>query len=230
MAKGRITSEKSWLTMGILIGLLFIVVWWVFLYDCIKSWEFDFRLILMILVWLFVFIICIKWFIQRFKKQKIRKNKELMRRIDAKVTWFNAFGHNNDGSPVSYYFIASDWVDQFESEEFYANVVWLCGDIEKTLEMMQIPYNPKDINPTIRALEDRLKTIEMERQQCEWLKAMMFDSSYNSTRKIKEQLESWVNPYMEFRWHKLSVGDEVVVYVDHGNSKIYWVDTDFLYN
>jgi hypothetical protein len=43
----------------------------------------------------------------------------------------------------------------------------LCGDIEKTLEMMQIPYNPKDINPTIRALEDRLKTIEMERQQCE---------------------------------------------------------------
>jgi hypothetical protein len=34
---------------------------------------------------------------------------------------------------------------------------------------------------------------------------------------------------MEFKWHKIHIGDKVNVYIDPENQKNYWIDTDFLY-
>lgn len=230
MAKARTTSSKSWLTVWILTGLLFTVVWSAVLYNGIQQWEPQWAVLLMIWMWLLIFIVCIKWYINLIKKKRIKKNKELMRKVDAKVTWFEAWNVNQEThTPTSYYFNASDWIETYSSEEFHANVIWWCGDISESIRLMQIPYDPARPEDTIRALNERLNQIEVELQQHSWPKALLLRWAYAATQNAKERLESWQIPYMEFKWHKLSVGDHINVYVDPQDQKNYWIDTDFLY-
>lgn len=163
-----------------------------------------------------------------------------MRKIEAKIIWFEARNVNKETNiPRSYYFNASDWLETYSSEEFRANVVWWCWDITETLKMMQIPYNPEKKEDTIKAQNDRLNQIEMELQQHSWVKKLLLKVAYSTTQILKwaysatqtakERLESWENPYMEFKWHKLSVGDQVSVYIDPDDPTNYRIDTDFLY-
>ena len=76
MANGRITSNKWWLIMGIVMGFLFIVFWGLEFYKGIHAWKLQLAVLLMIWIWLFVCVICVKWCINLLKKKKIKKNKE----------------------------------------------------------------------------------------------------------------------------------------------------------
>lgn len=151
-----------------------------------------------------------------------------MKKIKAKVTWFET-QDTHQKTPSNYYFKASNWIDIYNSEEFNAHLTWSCWVIEERLKLMQIPYNPKNPKDSIKALDDRLKTIEMWIQQHDWLQAKILMAAHAATQQIKERLESWEVPYITFKWHKLSVGDQVDVYIDPKDSKNYRIDTDFLY-
>lgn len=241
MTQWRSTSSKWWLIFWAIFWLLFAVLWSILLYDQIKSWNPEWALLWMIWVWWLAFIICIKWYIKLLKKKKVKKNKELMKRVDAKVTSFEPWDtetrtrtqlsirDNSVTKPTSYYFNASDWFETYSSEEFHADVKWECWDISEPLKLMQIPYNPEKPEDTIKALNDRLNQINIELQQNSWPKVLLLKTAYASTQKMKERLESWEIPYMEFKWHKLSVGDKVSVYVDPEDPKNYRIDTEFLY-
>lgn len=230
MAKVRTTSSKWWLTVWILAWLLFTVAWSVILYNGIQEWEPQWGVLIMIWMWLLVLIVCIKWYINLLKKKKIKKNKELMRKVDAKIVWFEVRNTDQETNrPTSYYFNASDWTEIYSSEEFHAIVIWECWDISETLKLMQIPYNPERPDDTIKALDDRLNQIEMELLQHSWPKALLLKWAYTATQLAKERLQSWQTPYMEFKWHKISVGDQVTVYIDPEDPQSYWIDTDFLY-
>lgn len=230
MAKVRTTSNKWWLIAWMLTGLLFAIIWCIILYNGIQEWEPQLAVLLLIWIWLLPFIICLKWYINLLKKKKIKKNKELMKKVNAKVVGFEVWDFNQEThTPTSYYFSASDWLESYSSEEFHATVIWGCWNISETLKLMQIPYNPEKPEDAIKALDDRLNQIEMELQQHSWPKTLLLRATYASTQQTKERLESWQTPYMEFKWHKLSVGDQVNVYVDPENPENYWIDTDFLY-
>ena len=161
-----------------------------------------------------------------------------MKKIDAKIICFK----NLKGG--SCYFIASDWHEQFYSENFYHAIIWwwLCdtktietlnkSDILKTkkiLKSLHIPYNPKNKKDLIKPLENRLNKIEEQLQQSNW-KNLILQTEYNLINKVKWTLTTPEPQFMEFKWHKLSVGGRVDVYVDPKNSESYWVDTDFLYS
>lgn len=210
--------------------VFFATIWGLILYDGIKSWEPEWEILIMIIIWLLVFIVCIKWYISLLKKKKIKKNKEFMKRIDATVTWFERRGADRHHTPTSYYFIASNWIENYNSEEFDgANIIWFTWNIWQMLKLMNITYNPDDKDSTIKTLNNKLNEIEATKKQYEWLRAMMFDREYNLIKQAKEELENWNHTYMEFKWHKLSVGDKVNVYIDPENPENYWIDTDFLY-
>lgn len=159
-----------------------------------------------------------------------------MKKIDAKIICFKAFKGN-------IYFIATDWHEQFNSENFHHASIWWLWDIEtietlnksdilktkKILESLHIPYNPQNKEDTIKSLENRLNNIEAELQQSNW-KNLILQTEYNLINKVKWTLTNPEPQFMEFKWHKLSVGGRVDVYVDPKNSESYWVDTDFLYS
>ena len=151
-----------------------------------------------------------------------------MKKIKAKVTWIEV-RNTHQKTPSSYYFKASNWVDIYNSEEFKAQLTWSCWDIEERLKLMQIPYNPKKPKNSLKALDDRLKAIETEIQQHSWPKNQILMVAHNITQQTKERLESWEIPYITFKWHKLSVGDQVDIYIDPKDPMNYRIDTDFLY-
>ncbi len=256
----KATSNKLWLIVGWLMGLLFTIIWldllckwvyywtriWPMFYEWIQSWELNRKIVILVIIWVLIFwvlvlimigswllplVISIKWFIDLFRKRNVKKNKEWMKRIEAKVVAFEACNPNKEtGVASTYYFTVSDWINDYDSEEFNAKVTWWCWNIGKSLELMKISYNSENPKITIRALNERLKTIEIELQEQTWIKATLLRWAYTATQKVKEDLEKWITPYMEFRWHKLSIWDRVGVYVDPENSDNYWVDADFLYH
>lgn len=263
MVEIKTTTNKWWLIWAWLLGLLFIVIWvvavikgiyyWIvflpIVYDGFQSWELKWALPILIIwfvllmfilfvfvflgTWLSVLVMCIKWWINLLKKQKIKRNKEWMRKIDAKVVSFELCGEvNKNGEHASsvYYFTASDWLEKYDSEEFDAIVTWRCWNIKETLELMEIHYNPQSKEDIIRALNERLQTIEIGLQETSWIKETLLRWAYAATQQVKKDLESWIIPYMEFKWHKLSIGDKVEVYIDPKNPKNYWIDTNFLYS
>ena len=159
MVKLKTTSNKLWLIGGWLMGLLFTIIWWNLLYkwiyywihiwpifyEWIQSWELNRIIVILVIIgvliygalilimigsWLLPLVISIKWFIDLFKKRNIKKNKEWMKRIEAKVTAFEACNPNKEtGVATTYYFTASDWLSDYDSEEFQAKVTWWCWNI-----------------------------------------------------------------------------------------------------
>lgn len=263
MVEIRTTTNKWWLFVGWIFGLFFAIIWaiilfkgiyywtmfWPIVYDGFQSWELKWTLPILIIwlvllmfivfvliffgTWLLIFIASVKWCFNLLKKQEIKRNKEWMRKIDAKVMSFESCGEkdrNGECTSSVYYFTASDWLKKYESEDFDAVVTWRCWDINDSLELMEIHYNPQKPEDTIRALDERLHTIENWLQECNWVKALLLKWAYSATQEVRENLKSWIIPCMEFRWHKLSIGDKVSVYIDPENPENYWIDTAFLYS
>lgn len=261
--KIKTTSNKLWLFVACMLGMVFAIVWvtalykgiyygtviWPIVYDGFQSWELEWPLPILIIwfplltfvlfvfvflgTWLSVLIVCIKWWINLFKRQNIKRNKEWMRKIDAKVVSFKlCWEVNKNGQHTSsiYYFTASDWSEKYDSEEFNAIVTWRCWDIRETLELMKIHYSPQNKENTIKALNERLQTIAIGLQETSWIKETLLRWAYAATQQVKENIESGMVSYMEFKWHKLFIGDKVEVYIDPNNPKKYWIDTNFLYS
>lgn len=272
-------TEIKQIIFSLTIGLIFIYSWgitiykwiyywtffWPILYDGVMSWEVGiartiiiFAIVLMITVfsiimikyWVIATISWLKLIHTLLKKHKIKENKRLTKKIDAKVTAFHStsiepeieytdltdnynneifYKHNINKNTSSYYFTASDWINTYDSEQFYADVIWWCWDLDGFLKSMKISYNPENLKNTIKALNERSDAIEMEILQHNWPKSIFLKMTYDAIQKVKRRLKCWINPYMEFKWHKLSIGDKVNVYLDPENPKNYWIDTKFLY-
>ena len=152
-----------------------------------------------------------------------------MKKISAKIISFRPWDIDKKSQRViTYYFTASDWMENYDSEEFSANVVWP-WDLVESLNLMQIPYNIDNPKNTIVNLDGRLNTIKVQSEHSNFFKRKLLKAAYDATENVKESMGNWEVPYMEFKWHKIHIGDKVNVYIDPENQKNYWIDTDFLY-
>lgn len=241
----RITNNPKWLLMGMITSLLIIGgIGRQTLQTFISQGKIDSEevkaLIVMVLP-LVVLILCIKWLFKNYQQYKIKKNRQNMLKIHAKIIGFQPWEKNR------YYFVASDGIKEFSSEEFVSHLFWISLDVLKSLQSMKIQYDVNKPEESIQTIENYIQKLEtrdsseIEKDkgikdfllttQIPWLPVWINASSLikKSFEGILQQLKNGV-PHIIVNDKKLSVGDQVEVYIDPLHPENYWIDTDFIYS
>lgn len=188
-----------------------------------------------VLLWLWV-ISWITWWIWLYslnKTQRIKKHKEEMNKISARIAYFNTewnYGiQDSTWNEINkYYFIAYQGKDFFQSEILTWQLTWWYGNIIDLLKYIDIEYNINDKPQMLEKINNKLDTIaKLEKEAHNWNQTELLINAYNSIKLIKYQLEK-AAPYLEIQENKISVWDEITIYINPKNVKEYRIDTDSL--
>jgi len=158
-----------------------------------------------------------------------------MNKISARIAYFNI--EWNSGIQDStwneinkYYLVAYQGKDYFQSEILNWQLTWWYGNIIDLLKYIDIEYNIDNKPEMLEKINNKLDTIaKFEKETHNWKQTELLINAYNSVKLVKYQLEK-AAPYLEIQENKISVWDEITIYINPKNVKEYRIDTDFLYS
>lgn len=226
----------------------FLVLWFfcfitlfvsVFFVSCIKSYNsVDFSLVRCIVLWIFVllWIYCIVWTIRSIIRDRrihyLSENKAFVVK-KAEITRFEYFSYPETERRMGkkgYIIVAYVWSQKYKSKEIGDWAIWFerRNFDKKYYEKKWIPYWPKDpnFNEEFKKLaEAKLREIDLKIAELreEWERSSMFKKFRIAWKIDKLQIEkNRIYPLsMPYRWHNYYIWDEIDVYVDPDNPKIY---------
>lgn len=189
---------------------------------CILSWIF-------LLLWIY----CVAWTIKSIIRDRrihyLLENKAFVIK-KAEITRFEYFDHPRDGKR-GYIIVAYVWSQKYESKEIGDWVIWFerRNFDKKYYEKKWIPYWPKDPNfneEFKKSAETKLREIDLQITELreEWERSSMFKKLFWFAWKIDKLLieKNGIYPLsMPYRGHNYYIWDEINVYVDPDNPKIY---------
>lgn len=230
--KSNINTNKGKSIFLLSIWILFIS-WSIYFY--IKDIKLIYNRCIFVLIWLWL-ISLIVWWIGLYslhKKRRIKKNKETMNKITAKIVYFNT--QNNSWIKDSlwnkrdnYYFIAAEWDKYFQSEDFKGTLTGWYGNIIDLLKYIDIQYYINSKDQVLEAINNKLDAIsKLEKQSHDWKQTLLLINAYNTIKSIKYQLEKPA-PYLDIQGNKIFVWDEITIYINPKDTKEYRIDTDSL--
>ena len=104
----------------------------------------------------------------------------------------------------------------------------------RTLEEMVkkydgVVYDLWNKEVAIKQINDNIQRLEMELQNDPWFfKKRSLKKDIEAMEKYIEIANEWsLNPYLVCNGHKISVWDSITVFVDPGDSELYYFDLDF---
>lgn len=204
-----------------IIFLIFSIVFWYLIYYLLfggEEREVGWAIFASIfeLVFLCMFITKLWEFIEHtIAKRKIRIWNMTM--IQAKVTWFQ---HTADVLDSSYFqILCSDWKSRFKSEETKWRIYKFSDIPLNYLEALKIIYDPKNPQKTLQELDSHPKRF--------WIP----DQYEETSQWLVKQIAWWQDykhAYWIFRGKRITVWDNINVYIDPNNRKLYLVDLSFL--
>lgn len=243
--RSRTTSDIKSLLIGSIVSLIFIVILGRRLSSKLIlegkiTWD-NIKTVIIVIFLITIFVLCIKGLLKNYQQYKIKKNKKNMLKIHAKIIGFQPWEKNK------YYFIASDGNREFTSEEFVSQLFWLSLGTLESLKHMNIKYDFENPEDAIKSIEDYIQELETGNSstiegdngiknflfttQIPWLPAWI--NTKVIVKKLLEQILQQLKigtPYIIVNKHKLSINNEVDVYVDPIHPENYWIDTDFIYS
>ena len=251
------TKRKTHSTTSIGTSIFGIIIWILFIWAWILAIlhiEDDERRIGLLVgwIWLLFTILCCKALIKSIKKRKIKKHKDRMTCVIATVSRFDrfevsrttrnvwpqlsignmSFGKTEVNIQYAYYFTATKWDTEYESDDFSekkAKIVGFNWNIWELFSLYHIMYNPASREANLETIKRAIEELEIEIQNAGFLKKPVLQAKLAQLSEIKANLEVW-DPYMEINGHSVKIWDTVNVYIDPENPESYWVDTDYLYN
>ncbi len=135
-----------------------------------------------------------------------------------------------------YYLQTNEWFTQYCSDlikDWEIESVLINPDFDKIYKKYWYEYDKNETHKKDVLNEiDKRKTEEKYEAKNWWLLKKLVIKWWNFFSKNDRNIvETWYQtPYLIINWHKISVWDNVDVYIDPKNEKIYWMDIDFLFN
>lgn len=159
------------------------------------------------------------WIIKKLKVSEICKAK-----VSGNRWWsFNVICVKVKDWATSYYSLAYlkwkiSWTSESDLKKIYSEH-WFVYDENQSQK--------KDL---LNWLEWEISKMDYDIKNSWIIKWLKLNKDLDKLIKEKWIIESWNIPqYWEVNWNKVSVGDNVDVYIDPNNPEIYWVDIDFLF-
>ena len=159
------------------------------------------------------------WIVKKLKVDEIPKIKVSSKNGSFHVTCVKVI----DGDRAYYSAGHKKWkidgVAKSDLEKIY-NTYWFVYDENQSQQ--------KDL---INFLEGEKSKLDYEIQNSSFFKKLKLNRNLDKLIKEKQTIESWYIPqYWEVNENKVSVWDNVDVYIDPNNPDIYFVDIDFLFD
>ena len=199
------------------------------------------ELILIFGIWFAVFKFAMFWFDNVFYHTRIRELKEQWLAIKKKalisefVEWYKS---RND--KYYCYFIAFDWKTYYNSCTFTEQLqkpVWVFWRIAfKDIDLDFNPnkltsYEENNLKRTINKIEEEKKSLNIKIQESWKIKWFILKKEMESLEESENNLKNWEKAYIK-RWkNRITLWDEVNIYLDPMNPKDYRIDIDnYLFN
>jgi hypothetical protein len=199
------------------------------------------ELILIFGIWFAVFKFAMFWFDNVFYHTRIRELKEQWLAIKKKalisefVEWYKS---RND--EYYCYFIAFDWKTYYNSCTFTEQLqkpVWVFWRIAS--KDVNLDFNPNkltsyeenNLKRTINKIEEEKKSLNIKIQESWKIKWFILKKEMESLEESENNLKNWEKAYIK-RWkNRITLWDEVNIYLDPMNPKDYRIDIDnYLFN
>ena len=199
------------------------------------------ELILIFGIWFAVFKFAMFWFDNVFYHTRIRELKEQWLAIKKKalisefVEWYKS---RND--EYYCYFIAFDWKTYYNSCTFTEQLqkpVWVFWRIAS--KDVNLDFNPNkltsyeenNLKRTINKIEEEKKSLNIKIQESWKIKLFILKKEMESLEESENNLKNWEKAYIK-RWkNRITLWDEVNIYLDPMNPKDYRIDIDnYLFN
>jgi hypothetical protein len=199
------------------------------------------ELILIFGIWFAVFKFAMFWFDNVFYHTRIRELKEQWLAIKKKalisefVEWYKS---RND--EYYCYFIAFDWKTYYNSCTFTEQLqkpVWVFWRIAS--KDVNLDFNPNkltsyeenNLKRTINKIEEEKKSLNIKIQESWKIKWFILKKEMESLEESGNNLKNWEKAYIK-RWkNRITLWDEVNIYLDPMNPKDYRIDIDnYLFN
>ena len=181
------------------------------------------------------------WFDNVFYHTRIRELKEQWLAIKKKalisefVEWYKS---RND--KYCCYFIAFDWKTYYNSCTFTEQLqkpVWVFWRIAS--KDVNLDFNPNkltsyeenNLKRTINKIEEEKKSLNIKIQESWKIKWFILKKEMESLEESENNLKNWEKAYIK-RWkNRITLWDEVNIYLDPMNPKDYRIDIDnYLFN
>ena len=199
------------------------------------------ELILIFGIWFAVFKFAMFWFDNVFYHTRIRELKEQWLAIKKKalisefVEWYKS---RND--EYYCYFIAFDWKTYYNSCTFTEQlqkpvwVFWRIGSKDVNLDFNPnklTSYEENNLKRTINKIEEEKKSLNIKIQESWKIKWFILKKEMESLEESENNLKNWEKAYIK-RWkNRITLWDEVNIYLDPMNPKDYRIDIDnYLFN
>ena len=186
---------------------------------------------LWIMLWFFFFLFR-AWVFKVFARKNLKKEwwgVIIKAIIDDVIKDVNTDSDNN--TTIHYYAYAKDKEgNMYQTKDLH----WLKYEkvnksyLETLYQRYWFEYNEEKKSEVISEIRRKMNIVEIEKTHSNFFKKQKLSAELNDLERDKEAVEIGYYPaYFEFKnWNRLTVWDEVSVYVDPVDKNYYYVDVD----
>ena len=195
--------------------------------DLISSWD-------IIPILFFAVIICVIIYSRLYKKKlKKLKSEWIWILKKTKVVAVKEVYHSWDDSSSWY---CTYWLESKDEEwnlyksDTYKDLEYKSRSVEEMKRKFNwVEYDLTNKDAATKQINDNISRIESELSNNPWFfKKRKLKLELDSMKEYLEMANEWpIDPYIVINGHKLTIWDEIDVYVDANNIKRYYYDLDF---